>query len=148
MSSWTEPQSMQMAYASIVSGEHPWVALGDFGNYFFADDPECSRRMLIRDDIHVPTDATPEQFRWAAFCAASVVYLCHKYELEIPTWVHLHPRLETAWFQDAETNLVRRERYLKTTPPEFIERNIFCGDRVWQDKKEEAMKLRRRLLSV
>jgi hypothetical protein len=148
MSSWTEPQTMHMAYAAIVEGERPWVALGNFGNYFFDDDPDYPRTMLIREPISIPHNATPDQLRWATFCAASLVYLCHRYTLDIPAWVQLYPRLETPWYLDAETNLVRRTRYLQTTPEEFTERNIYCGDRIWQDKKEEAMKLRQRLLSV
>jgi hypothetical protein len=148
MSAWTEKQSMQVAFAEICRGETPWVALGNFSNNFFGD--RYDRESLVRDAIELPEGTTHdhEVYRWAVFCAASIVYLCHKYDREIPDWVHLYPPLEHAWFMDAETNLVRRERYLRTTPKEFVERNIYCGDRIWQDKKEEAMKLRQRLLAV
>jgi hypothetical protein len=148
MSAWTDEQPMQVAFAEICKGETPWVALGNFSNDFFADEER--RDALIHDPLVLPEDITHDQevYRWAVFCAASVEYLCHKYHLQCPQWVDQYPPLEHAWFHShAETNRLRRERYLQTTPKEFVERNIYCGDRIWQNKKEEAMKLRSRIQS-
>lgn len=149
MSAWTDEQSILAAFAEICKGETPWVALGNFSNDFFEDEER--REALIHDPIFLPKDITHDQevYCWAVFCAASIEYLCHKYHLPCPSWVDQYPPLEHAWFHShAETNPLRRERYLRTTPKEFVSRNIYCGDRIWQNKKEEAAKLRQRLLSV
>jgi hypothetical protein len=149
MSAWTDEQSMNVAFAEICRGETPWVALGNFSNDFFGE--EDRREAFIHDPIVLPDGIRQDQevYRWAVFCAASVEYLCHKYVLLCPPWVNDYPPLEHAWFHShAETNRLRRERYLRTTPKEFVLRNIYCGDRIWLDKHEEAAKLRQRLLSV
>ncbi|GCF10906.1 hypothetical protein [Dictyobacter arantiisoli] len=147
MSAWTEEQPMRVAFAAICEGETPWVALGNFSNDFFPN--EDRREALIKDPIEEPQGVSVELHRWAVFCAASVEYLCHKYDLTVPDWVYSYPPLEDQWFHShAESNPVRRERYLRTTPPEFALRNIYCGDRIWQDKHEEAAKLQQRLLSA
>lgn len=144
---WKQEQTMKSAFADICAGETPWVALGNFSNDFFGD--AARRSALIQEPIELPDGAVEEIYRWAVFCAASVSYLCHKYDLACPSWVDRYPPLEQAWFHShAEANPVRRERYLRTTPEEFVSRNIYCGDRVWLDKHAEAEKLRRRLLSA
>jgi hypothetical protein len=149
MSAWTDEQSMKVAFAAICSGETPWVALGNFSNDFFGD--RYRREALLHDPIELPKGMTQdhEVYRWAVFCAASVDYLCHKYDLPCPAWVDLYPPLEHEWFHTraAHKPLVR-ERYLQTTPKEFVLRNIYCGDRVWKNKKEEAAKMQQHLLSV
>lgn len=150
MSAWTEAQTMRMAYAEIVQGERPWVALGDFSNYFFRGDKAC-KETLLSDPIDVPENIPFDQevYRWAVFCAASVEYLCHKYHLTVPSWVRLYAPLGTPWFHHhAESKPVMLERYLRTTPEAFTKRNIYCGDRIWLDKHEEAAKLQQRLLSA
>jgi hypothetical protein len=43
--------------------------------------------------------------------------------------------------QDAQIRI--RERLEAETPEAFTRRNIFCGDRVYLNKREEAEKLRR-----
>ena len=54
---------------------------------------------LMEESIEVPENCSPEQFQWAVFCAASVEYLCKKYDLLCPEWA-LNPRYssEAPWF--------------------------------------------------
>jgi hypothetical protein len=60
---------------------------------------------------------------WAAFCAASVEFLCDRYGLACPAWV-FEPAytLTTPWYGDIIVNLtdtVVLERRRETTPTPF-----------------------------
>src|SRR6266536_2730400 len=84
---YTALQTIQAAYREICEGEDPWIPVGNFMNDFFGNAPEL-REELVRDPIQEPENVTPEQRRWAAFLAASVEYLCLKYDISCPAWVH------------------------------------------------------------
>lgn len=149
-STWTNAlYTMREAYRDICVGEEtPWVPIGNFTNDFF-DYHTSSRADLITASIELPIDATLEQQRWAAFCAASVEYLCEKYQLACPDWVHAPKfgRLDAPWFFSpaAAYNPRVKARFELETPDLFARRNVYCGQRVYLNKKEEADKLRAKL---
>ena len=139
-------QTMQEAYKRI-SEEHedPWVALGDFSNDFF-DQPE-RRADLVCDPVQEPASSTGEQHRWAVFCAASVEYLCQKYGIACPDWTSnpAYALLPEPWFDTTSTKPQVLERLRETTPDAFRRRNIYCGDRIYINKREAAAEFRRKL---
>jgi hypothetical protein len=146
---WTDqPQTIQQSYKDICEGENPWLPLGNFMNDFFSNFAD--RRMdLVHDPIQGPEQPTVEQQQWAVFCAAAVEYLCEKYDLSAPAWIRepAYVSLAEPWFfSPAASNKPRvRERLERETPEAFVRRNIYCGNRVFLDKREEAAKLERLL---
>ncbi|GHO58940.1 hypothetical protein [Ktedonobacter robiniae] len=150
MQTCTQLQTMAVAFRQICkdTDKTPWVPLGDFMNDFF-DNFADRREELVKDPIEVSASLAPELRRWAVFCAASVEYLCAKYELPCPAWVHdaAYAPLADAWFFSpaAERNPRVRERYERETPEEFKRRNIYCGNKVYVSKREAAAELRLKL---
>lgn len=140
MKTVTQLQTMVVSYQEICGGERPWTALGNFINDFFGNFPD-RRDELVRDPIALPEEPTPEQRRWAAFCAAAVEYLCEQHQLTCPQWVQ-QPMYTLAepWFQSEAAQRVPRiaERYRQTTPTAFARRNIYCGNRVFNNKYERT----------
>jgi hypothetical protein len=165
MKTWTDtPTTMALAYQEICSGEDPWLSLGNFTNDFFAVNDRNQRAALLWDPIvelpMIPktpapgdkvehTHLTTELHRWAVFCAASGVYLCQTYGLATPDWVFSpqFERLPEPWFFSpmAATKPRVRERLEQETPETFKSRNIYCGARIFLDKRAEAEKLRQHL---
>jgi hypothetical protein len=130
-------QTIQRSFQQICEGESPWIPLGIFMHQFFGQYKH-RREELVSDPLQLPEHPTPEQFRWAVFCAASVEYLCGKYTLPCPEWA-LRPfySLEEPWYYTMGPDIPRvREKLRKSTPEEFARRNIFCGDRIFQNKYE------------
>jgi hypothetical protein len=133
-------QTMAVSYQEICAGERPWTALGNFMNDFFGNFPD-RRQDLINDPLLLPATPAPEQQRWAAFCAAAVDYLCEQHGMACPEWVQQQVYiLAEPWFQSEAALHVPRiaERYRQSTPSAFARRNIFCGDRVFNNKYEPA----------
>jgi hypothetical protein len=91
-------QTMAVAYAEICRGEDPWIALGNFMNDWF-DYAKDRREQLVTEPLSIPEPLTLDLHRWAAFCAASVEWLCQRYTVACPPWVH-DPiyTLSTPWF--------------------------------------------------
>lgn len=140
-------QTMAGVYQAICDGEDPWVPLGNFMNDFFGYHKDL-REELLCDPIQEPADATLQQHRWAVFCAASVEYLCQKYALPCPAWVHdpAFEQLPEPWFNSPLADRPRvRERLLRESPEPFARRNIFCSSRIYTSKYEitEDLHLRR-----
>lgn len=130
-------QTFQRSYAQILAGDDPWLPLGNFMHQFFGAYKHL-RAVLVAEQIVVPEKVSLEQFRWAVFCAASVEYLCKKYDIPCPPWT-LNPlySLDCPWFYGIGADLERvQEKLRQTTPEEFSRRNIFCGDRIYQNKYE------------
>ncbi len=103
------------------------------------------RAELVHDPILIPIPHSSEQQRWAAFCAASVEYLCKKYAIACPDWVY-NPvyALAEPWYYAIGADLSEvQEELRRTTPEEFTKRNIFCGNRTFNNKYEKN-DLRRR----
>lgn len=140
-------QTMNRAFQEICEGQTPWVPLGNFTNDFF-DFVEL-RADLLTDPIECPTDLTPDQQKWAFFCAASVDFLCETYHLPRPAWIDdpAYAVLPEPWFHSpAALHSSRvRERYERQTPTAFAKRNIYCGNRVFLDKRKEAELLKLKL---
>ncbi|MEO7022527.1 MAG: hypothetical protein ABI234_20425, partial [Ktedonobacteraceae bacterium] len=130
-------QTFKRAFAEICTGEGPWIALGKFMHQFFGAY-SMFRAELVREPIELPQDMSPDLFRWAVFCAASVEYLCHTYDLPCPSWVLDECyRLEDPWFYDLAGDLPEvQEELRETTSEEFARRNVFCGDDVYRNKYE------------
>lgn len=132
-------QTMAVAYQQICQGEAPWIALGNFMNAWFGYAKD-RRPQLVADPISLPTSPTPDMFRWAVFCAASVEWLCARYGVPCPSWVH-NPiyHLSDPWFDSPGAHKPEvREWLIHQTPEPFTRRNIFCGDRMFANKYELA----------
>ena len=130
-------QTIRRSYAEILTGEDPWLPLGNFTHQFFGSYKHF-RTELLQDPIELPKDPTPEQLQWAVFCAASVEYLAVRYELQCPEWaLDTRYTLENPWYYaiGAELPWVQ-EKLRQTTPEEFSKRNIFCGNRTFNNKYE------------
>jgi len=130
-------QTFRRSFEQICQGEDPWLPLGNFMHQFFGYYKHL-RPEMVCEPIEVPEDCSPEQFQWAVFCAASVEHLCKKYEIPSPAWA-LQPLyiLEQPWYYDINADLPEVQEDLRqTTPEEFSRRNIFCGNRVFNNKYE------------
>src|ERR1700730_10398004 len=138
-------QTMAIAYQEICQGETPWVALGNFINAWFGYATD-KRTQLVSDSISLPESLTTHTQRWAAFCAASVEWLCERYNVPCPSWVY-NPifHLLEPWFDSPGAHKPEvRARLIQKTPEPFTSRNIFCGDRMFANKYELAEQHRRR----
>jgi hypothetical protein len=131
-------QTMARAYEEICTGEEPWVALGNFINEWFMYAIDRRAELVAEAPVERP-NPTPEEHRWACFIAASVEYLCQEYAVPCPNWVHEHPdhyRLKEPWYDTPYLNDEIRIWLEETTPEPFKRRNIYCGDRLYEDKRE------------
>ena len=133
--------TMQLAFQDICKGEQPWIALGNFLNYWF-EYARDRRSELIAEAI---SEAPQEEYyqRWAAFCAASVEHLCNKYGVPCPEWAYDSKYvLSEPWYCDPM--LSRRDRLIATTPEEFRKRNVCSGSsrNMFANKWELAEKYR------
>ncbi|SRR6266851_589120 len=125
-------QTMKLSFEQICQGLPPWVPLGNFMNDWYELHTNC-REQLLADPL---SEDYPEEFHyWAVFCAASVEWFAHKYNVACPAWVYASryrlvephfPSEEKAW----------QAHYLTETPEEFTRRNIFCGNRMFANKWE------------
>ncbi|HZO71645.1 MAG TPA: hypothetical protein VFB60_05540 [Ktedonobacteraceae bacterium] len=131
-------QTMALAYQQICEGEGPWIALGNFTNawYGYAKD---IRSTLVSEPLALPATSTDYTHHWAAFCAASVEFLCERYGVPCPFWVH-NPYyiLSHPWYGDERENISSsaQQELMRTTAAPFAKRNIFCGNRIFQNKYE------------
>ncbi len=132
-------QSMALTYQVICQGEKPWVALGNFMNEWF-DYAKDQRAQLIADPLTLPETPSTDALRWAAFCAASVEWLCGRYGVPCPSWVHNSAySLPEPWFDSPGAHRPQvRERLLHQTPEPFTRRNVYCGNRMFANKYEFA----------
>lgn len=135
-------QTIAWAYSQICAGTRPWTALGNFMNAWYGYAKE-RRPDLINEPLMQPAQDTLHTQRWGAFCAATAEYLSNLYDIPCPVWVH-HPlySLSEPWYGELEDLLqgtpeeVVRQQRIKTTPAPFKRRNIFCGNRLFQNKYE------------
>ena len=142
----TQPQTMRCVYQEIIEGKDPWIPLGNFMNSWYAYHKR-RRSMLIREPIELPENPTPEQLRWAMFCAASVEYFCQKYHIRCPRWVFdvAYERLDEPWYYGSHAHLEQVRKALEEESPEpFRRRNIFVSQRIYANKWEIAEDLLQR----
>lgn len=138
-------QTIAVTYQKICQGEAPWVALGNFLNDWF-DYAKDKRAQLVTDPIVFSSSPSMENKRWAAFCAASVEWLCSRYGVPCPSWVH-DPAytLPDPWFDSPGAHKPQvRARLIEQTPEPFKTRNIYCGNRMFLNKYELAEQAHRR----
>lgn len=144
MKSIDQLQTMALTFQEICEGETPWIALGNFMNEWFAEAND-RRVRLVTDPIIPPAEPDRELLRWAAFCAASVEWLCERYGVACPSWVE-NPcyMLADPWFDSPGAHKLEvRARLVQQTPEPFARRNIYCGNRVFHNKYEFAAHARR-----
>lgn len=139
MKSRDHEQTMAMTYQAICQGERPWVALGNFMNEWF-DYAKAQRAQLIADPLSLTQEPGIDTIHWAAFCAASVEWLCGRYEVVCPSWVYNSAySLPEPWFDSPGAHKPQvRERLLQQTPEPFSRRNVYCGNRIFANKYEFA----------
>lgn len=130
-------QTFARSYAQILAGDDPWLPLGNMMHQFFGAYKHLAAA-LVADPLVLPADVSPEHFRWAAFCAASVEYLCRLSALSCPAWaLDMRFALTDPWFLGIGADLPKvQEKLRQTTPEEFTRRGIFCGNRVYNNKYE------------
>jgi hypothetical protein len=130
-------ETMTWAYEQICNGEDPWTALGNFTNAWYGYAKHI-RPDLVSEPLVRPEQETEYTHQWAAFCAASVDFLCERYNVPCPNWVNdPHYFLETPWWRTKQAHdPTVREELLQTTPTPFAHRNIFCTNRLFQNKYE------------
>ncbi len=132
-------QTMARAYQQICAGEEPWTALGNFTNAWY-DYAKDIRAALVSEPLVKPEHDSEHNRHWAAFCAASVEFLCGRYGVLCPEWVQEPDYiLSTPWYGDNIVNLadtVVLQQRMKTSPAPFARRNVFCGNRLYQNKYE------------
>jgi len=123
-------QTMKLSFEQICQKERPWTALGNFMNHWYSYHMD-ERERLISEPL--PENYPPEFHKWAVFCAASVEWFAHTYDVPCPEWVRNSSyMLAEPWFFETGTP----EKLRQTTPVEFASRNIFCGERVYANKWE------------
>jgi len=137
--------TMAVSYKEICEGRNPWVTIGMFMHDFFGNFTD-RREALVKDAVQEPEHPTLIQHQWAVFCAASVEYLCQKYDISCPDWVYnSNYTLSEPWYNSPYADLpdVRQELEIETPEP-FKRRNIYCSDRIYANKFEIAEDLRQR----
>lgn len=103
----------------------PWVAIGDFLDDWRRSAP-ADRQELVQDGP-AAIGQTGDLLRWAAFCAATVEWLCRQDDLPFPAWTSREEyRLDHPWFLYPGHPL--RAWQLATTPAPCEMCNIFGGD--------------------
>jgi hypothetical protein len=130
-------QTMTWAYHGICAGEDPWTALGNFTNAWYGYAKHM-RPDLVSEPLTRPEQETEYTHRWAAFCAASVDFLCDRYQIPCPDWVYdPYCTLETLWWYTSQPHDPSvREQLVQTTFAPFARRNIVCTGRLFQNKYE------------
>lgn len=140
---WTDGYTIRMAYQDIVRGIRPWNALGDFLNYWFCYATD-QREALVQEPIEEPANVTAELHQWAAFCAASVEYLCQRAGVACPAWVDdAAYMLPAPFFTGIGAHKAHvQARLLQETPEPFRKRTIYCSSRAFANKYELAAQVR------
>jgi hypothetical protein len=130
-------ETMTWAYDEICAGEDPWTALGNFSNAWYGYAKHM-RADLVSKPLTRPEQETEYTHRWAAFCAASVDFLCDRYQVPCPDWIHdPYYTLETPWWRTNQAHDPSVRDYLvNITLAPFARRNIFCTNRLFQNKYE------------
>ncbi|MGH2478114.1 MAG: hypothetical protein ACRDHW_00445 [Ktedonobacteraceae bacterium] len=129
--------TFRRCFAEICQGEEPWLPLGDMMHQWFGRYT-AYRAELVREPLDLPASMTPEQERWAVWCAGSVEYLCKRAGLEAPAWA-MDPAytLATPWYY-AEVEGEEEEAELRDETPEaFAWRGIYCESNPYRNKYEK-----------
>ncbi len=136
------PQTIKKVLQDITNGDDPWVAIGNFSHDWYGNYPETAQRLgLVAEPIEIPEAVEiGELQQWAAFCAASVEYLCQQASLPVPSWVenpaYILPREHALYTSPLAYKQRVRERLEQESPEPFKKRNVFCSQRVYANKYE------------
>jgi hypothetical protein len=132
-------QPIKQAYEDIRNGDDPWVAVGNFSHDWFGNFTD-QRTELVQEPVELLEESTKELRQWAAFCAASVEYLCEQAHMPVPAWVHDAKYVlseEEAFYTHPLSSKQRiRERLQNEAPEPFKRHNVFCSERVYANKYE------------
>ncbi|MDQ2904189.1 MAG: hypothetical protein M3Y81_11615 [Chloroflexota bacterium] len=122
------------AAAQIYQGEDPWYALGCFEHDWWGHAPEHRVELIAEPP---PPAHTPEEQRWAAFCAAVVEELCERTNVLPPSWT-VAPQyvLEEPWFYEQEDE--PRAQVIAANLASFTRHNVFVSPTVLDNKYEFA----------
>ena len=82
-------EKMRWAYQHICAGEDPWTGLGSFSHDWYGY-AKGRRVALVSEPLVQPMQETEYTRRWGAFCAASVEFLCERYDIPCPDWPATH----------------------------------------------------------
>jgi len=141
------PQTIKQVYQDIKNGDDPWVAIGDFSHDWYGNYTEIAQRLaLVSEVVELSVEgASREQRQWAAFCAASVEYLCQEAGLAVPSWVdnpaYILPKEDAFYTSPLAFKQRVRERLEQESPAAFRKRNVFCSKRVYANKYEAVVTL-------
>lgn len=128
-------QTMALSFRQIQEQPYidAWIPLGNFMNHWFGRW-KIYRQQLVEDPLPIHNEKQLYDHRWATFCAASVIYLCDKYQVPCPAWPDAPIyHLQEPWFF-----FPNHDALLQSTPAAFASRNVFCGDDVYANKYELA----------
>ena len=127
------------AAAQIYQGEDPWYALGCFEHDWWCHTPEHQAELIAEPP---PPAHTPEEQRWAAFCAAVVEELCERTNVPKPCWT-VAPQyvLEEPWFYEQEDE--PRAQVIAANLASFTRHNVFVSPTVLDNKYEFAQTYRK-----
>ena len=130
-------ETMRWAYQHICAGVDPWTGLGSFSHAWYGY-AKGRRVGLVSEPLVKPTQETENTRRWGAFCAASVEFLCERYDIPCPEWARdPYYTLPTPWWHTQQSDDPAVRDYLAiSTPAPFARRDIFCGNRLFQNKYE------------
>lgn len=128
-------ETMAWAYHEICIGEDPWTALGNFTNAWYGYAKHI-RADLVSEPLAKPERETEHTRCWGAFCAASVEFLCDRYGIVCPQWVHDSRYVLSQPWSGSDSFPEITQHRIETTQPPFSKRNIFCGGRLFQNKYE------------
>jgi hypothetical protein len=130
-------QTFKRTFEQILNGDEPWYPLSEFTHQWFGRYQDY-RAELVREAIEVPESVSPEQFRWAVWCAASVEYLCKKYGQEVPAWVmDQRYQLLEPWYYDEIEGPEEEAELREETPEAFAWRNVYCEANPYRNKYEK-----------
>lgn len=129
-------QTFRRTFTQILNGDEPWYPLSEFTHQWFGRYQDY-RAELVREPLEVPADRTPEQWRWAVWCVASIEYLCNRAGLECPTWARDEQYcLADPWYYDEVEGEEEEVELREETPSSFARRGIFCEANPYRNKYE------------
>jgi hypothetical protein len=122
------PQTLAEAFRDLNAGVvAPYIAFGNFLDDFYATQTTEERERLLA--VEPEPAKSSEARRWACLFAGLADWISFKYEFATPDWALQDSyRLSEPWF--ILDNWRLRPVLLFETPPPFVVRNIFCGDRM------------------
>lgn|SRR5947209_10875155 len=111
------------SFQRLLEGESMWVAHGDFLDDWKRSEKE-DKLELVSEPL--PRVSNPQEEKWAALFAATVIQLCIIDGLVFPEWAKDH-QLSEPWYPESKGDKLRQYRR-ETTPFIFALFNVFAGD--------------------